>query len=1103
MSSKPGTATAAASCLAGGGMMGALMRSHDWQATPVGPVERWPQSLRTVLSILLGSGYPMYVAWGPKFTQFYNDAYRPILGTTKHPAALGQSAPECFPEIWDFIGPMFRRALETGEATTASDQMLPLDRNGYIEECYFTFSYSPVREESGSAGGVLVTLIETTQRVLAERRLNTLVDLAARTAEAKEAGQACRLALAALSANPHDIPFSLFYLIDSSEQTAHLVCATALEAGAPAAPAVLELSGADQPWPVAGALEASGLQVVADVDRRFAALPGGPWPESPRCAVVLPIASPGQKGLTGFMIAGVSGRQVFDHNYRLFFEMVADRIATAIGNARAYQEERLRAEALTAMDRAKTAFFSNVSHELRTPLTLLLAPVEDALSKEPEQQALSGDGLRLLYRNGQRLLKLANTLLDFAKLEAGRSEASLGATPYMEEALQWLRSDPPPGVTDLTYFPVAEREPRPEACARILVADDNADMREYLQRVLGERYDVHSTVDGRSALENVREHQPDLLISDVMMPDLDGLGLLRALRADPQTRAMPVIMLSPASTAVAGFEGMEADDYLVKPFSARELLARVEGRLELARARRQADHALSESESRFRRLFEANIFAFFFARFDGRILDGNDAFGQMSGYTSEELRSGQVRWDQMTPEEFAEIDRQAQAELRERGRCAPFEKEFIRKDGTRVAVLIGAALLNQPFANQDSWVAFCLDLTERNRLDAQLRRTQKLESLGVLAGGVAHDFNNLLVGIMGNASLALDNMSESNSDRQLLREVVRASERAADLTSQLLAYAGKGKFRVEPIDLSSLIREIGTLIQTSIPKNVQLRLDLHDSLPSVEADSSQMQQLIMNLIINGAESIGEQHGTVLVQTDVHQVDEHYLRTTGTEQELTPGRYVYLEVRDTGCGMDEETKARIFDPFFSTKFLGRGLGLAAVVGIVRGHKGAIKVYTAPGKGSTFKVLFPAREDQTARAGLAAPQDQDLTGAGLVLVVDDEEIVRSAVKSALERYGYSVLAVENGQVATDLFRQVHDRVEMVVLDMTMPVMGGEEALRHLQAIAPEVKVVLSSGFSEVEAVRRFTGKGLAGFIQKPYTAAQLAETIKNCLSNPRVP
>src|SRR6185295_8973910 len=213
----------------------------------------------------------------------------------------------------------------------------------------------------------------------------------------REAEQACRLSLDALSANPHDIPFSLFYLIDAGEQTAHLVCATALESGAPAAPAVLELSGAEQPWPVGGALEASLLQVVSDVDRRFAApLPGGPWPESPRCAVVLPIARPGQKGLTGFLIVGVSGRQVFDQSYRVFFEMVADRIATAIGNARAYQEERLRSEALVALDRAKTAFLSNVSHELRTPLTLLLAPVEDALGQEPEQQALSGDGLRLL-----------------------------------------------------------------------------------------------------------------------------------------------------------------------------------------------------------------------------------------------------------------------------------------------------------------------------------------------------------------------------------------------------------------------------------------------------------------------------------------------------------------------------------------------------------------------------------------------------------------------------------------------------------------------------------------------------------------------------------
>jgi nitrogen-specific signal transduction histidine kinase/ActR/RegA family two-component response regulator len=389
-------------------------------------------------------------------------------------------------------------------------------------------------------------------------------------------------------------------------------------------------------------------------------------------------------------------------------------------------------------------------------------------------------------------------------------------------------------------------------------------------------------------------------------------------------------------------------------------------------------------------------------------------------------------------------------------------------------------------------VVFCIDITERKKFEAQLRQTAKLESLGVLAGGVAHDFNNLLLGILGNASLAFDTTPRSNPNRALLQDVVNASQRAADLTRQLLAYAGKGRFVVELIDFPALIREISTLIQSSIPRNVQLRFSLPEGLPSVEADVTQMRQLLMNLIINGGEAIGDRNGTVLVSTGVQQVDEHYVHSVQASGDLESGMYVFIEVQDTGCGMDQETIGRIFDPFFTTKFMGRGLGLAAAMGIVRGHHGAIKVYSQPGKGTTFKVLFPARE-RSGASSATGDSARDLTGEGLVLVVDDEEMVRRTVKTALERYGYSVLVAENGQEGLDTFRAVHERLIAAVLDMTMPVMSGEEALRRMKEVDPRVPVILSSGFNEVEAVRRFSGKGLAGFIQKPYTAREIAAKI----------
>jgi PAS domain S-box-containing protein len=386
---------------------------------------------------------------------------------------------------------------------------------------------------------------------------------------------------------------------------------------------------------------------------------------------------------------------------------------------------------------------------------------------------------------------------------------------------------------------------------------------------------------------------------------------------------------------------------------------------------------------------------------------------------------------------------------------------------------------------------------ERKRLEEQIRQAQKLESIGVLAGGVAHDFNNLLTGVMGNASLALETLSPTDPGRPFLEDVVRATENAAHLTRQLLAYAGKGRFIVEAINLSELARELTNLIQTSIPKTVHLRLELADNLPLVESDSSQLQQLIMNLVINGAEAIGEgKDGSMLVITGVQDVDETHIRDTFASGEIHPGKYVFLEVQDTGSGMDEETLAKIFDPFFTTKFSGRGLGLAAAMGIVRGHKGAMKVHSAPGRGTTFKVLLPVAAATAAKIRTEAV-GRNLRGTGTILVVDDEEIVRRTATHMLKQHGYSVVLAANGKEAVDVFRERASEIILVLLDFTMPIMSGEETLRHLQSIQPNVKVLLSSGYNEIEAVQRFASRGLAGFIQKPYTTRQLAEKIKEVL------
>ncbi|PWU03825.1 MAG: hypothetical protein C5B51_18045 [Terriglobia bacterium] len=385
-------------------------------------------------------------------------------------------------------------------------------------------------------------------------------------------------------------------------------------------------------------------------------------------------------------------------------------------------------------------------------------------------------------------------------------------------------------------------------------------------------------------------------------------------------------------------------------------------------------------------------------------------------------------------------------------------------------------------------------LADQQRTEERLRQTQKLESLGILAGGIAHDFNNLLTGIIGNISLALDEEPEGNPHRRHLQDAIHASERAADLTRQLLAYSGKGRFAIQHIDISELVRQISALIQTSISKNVQVILNLAEGLPLVEADATQLQQIAMNLIINAAEAIGpEKDGLVVVETGVAQVDEGYLRGTLAAESAGPGKYVYLEVRDTGGGIDENTLPNIFDPFFTTKFMGRGLGLAAVLGIVRGHHGALKVETKAGEGSQFRVLFPATSARRAEPAKEVTY-KHLRGKGTILVVDDEEIVRRIAKNALESWGYGVLLAENGQIAIDMYAAAANEISLVLLDLTMPVMNGEQTLQRLQRIRPDVKVILTSGYDEADALSRFRGADLAGFLQKPYTAGQLAGSVK---------
>ncbi len=384
---------------------------------------------------------------------------------------------------------------------------------------------------------------------------------------------------------------------------------------------------------------------------------------------------------------------------------------------------------------------------------------------------------------------------------------------------------------------------------------------------------------------------------------------------------------------------------------------------------------------------------------------------------------------------------------------------------------------------------------ERQRLELQMQHAQKLESLGVLAGGIAHDFNNLLTGVLGNASLALMELPPDAPLRVYLQQIETSAWRAADLTQQMLAYAGRGKLVIQPINLSRLIEEIGKLFHTVVSKKATLHFEFPPQLPSMVGDPTQLRQVAMNLITNASDALGETTGVIAVRTGVLNANQTYLCTTWLKDELPEGRYVYLEVSDTGCGMDAATVQRIFDPFFSTKFTGRGLGLAALLGIVRGHRGTVKVYSEPGKGSTFKVLFPCAEEAPA----AAKPADSLTwrGAGLVLVVDDEKSVRGLAKSVLRRAGFETVEAANGTECLEVFRAHQDRVVAVLLDLTMPALNGEETFRELRLLRPDVRVIMMSGYSEGEVTTRFVGKGLASVLQKPFHPADLIQALRRAL------
>jgi signal transduction histidine kinase len=1088
---------AVADWLAGGGEMGERIRAFDWSSTALGPVERWPQSLRSAVSICLPSKAQIILCWGPELITIYNDGYRPVFGA-KHPHALGLPVREAWREVWpQGLKDLFEGVLATGEAFWAKDLPFSLERYGYPEEAFFDVSYDPVRDESGGVGGIFCIVNETTGRVVGERRLRTLRDLGTRAAAAKSADDVFEVACSVLAGCAHDVPFAYLYAHDRR-----------YPADAPPSDA----------WPLDRAAE-SGLPITIDtLTGVLAALPGGPWPEPAQTAVVLPLGRAGAAAPHGFLVAGVSPRRRLDPDYMTFFTLLAGQVSTALANVQAYEEERKRAEALAEIDRAKTAFFSNVSHEFRTPLTLMLGPIEELLRGRDTLLPPQIEQLTLVRRNSRRLLKLVNTLLDFSRIEAGRAQADYrpvdlaaltadlassfrsaceragltlqvecepvgtiyvdrdmfekillnllsnafkytfdggvgvslrdagdfvrltvsdtgtgipdrdlphlftrfyrvegargrsfegtgiglalvqelvhlhGGTieasstegrgssftvtlpkgsahlpaehvrdagdaraafghidVYVEEALRWLPEADDREGADLTDG-VSVRN----AGRRVLLVDDNADLRAYLRHLLEGRFAVETASNGEEAFAAATARVPDVIVADVMMPKLDGFGLLRQVRAHPALSMVPVILLSARAGEEARIEGLQggADDYLVKPFSARELVARVDSALEIARVRLEADRRKDE--------FLAVL--------------------------AHELRNP----------------------------LAPIRTglELIRLAGdTPAAVEQVRAVMQRQVSHMVHLVDDLLDVSRITAGKITLQR--QLTPLAVMVNS------------------AVD------------------ANRAAAAAGQL---------------------------------NLLVRLP--DGGVWLDVDPTRFVQVISNVLHN-AVKFTNAGGTITIAGELRS------RPDARAGELA------LTVTDTGAGIAPEMLPRVFDLFAqgtttAERQPGLGIGLALARRLIEMHGGSIRAHSdGPGCGSAFEIRMPV----TAQAPDTMPERtaadvQKITRR--VLVIDDNADVADLMALHVAALGGDAHTARDGQSGVE--RALAVRPHVVLIDIGMPGMDGYETCRRIRAgLGRSAMLVAVSGWGQQQDKARAMSAGFDAHVTKPADPAVLASLL----------
>ena len=1239
--------------LLGGGEMGERMRAHDWSRTVLGPAALWPRSLKTAVRIMLTSRQPMFVWWGEELINLYNDPYKAIIGG-KHPDALGRPAARVWSEIWDQIASRAESALRRNEGTYDEALLLIMERNGYPEETYYTFSYSPVPDDDGGTGGIICANSDDTQRIIGERQLTLFRELSTGAADARTVADACARCATALATDPHDVPFAMIYLVEPDGRSVVLAGTAGIAHDHPAVPATLALDD-PSPWPIAEAIRTRHPCVTPEGGLSGLTLPRGAWERAPDRAVAVPIARSGETGRSGVLVAGLNPFRLFDDSYRGFMELVSSHIAATIGNAHAYAEERRRAETLAELDRAKTAFFSNVSHEFRTPLTLMLGPIDELRATAADADR---ERIELLQRNALRLQKLVNTLLEFSRIEAGRIHASFAPTDlaalttdlastfrsacesaglslvvdcarlpepiyvdhdmwekivlnllsnafkftfageirvaleatqggvellvrdtgggipaeqlphvferfrrvegaaarthegtgiglalvqelarlhggsvgvtsevgrgttfriaipaghahlprdqiaapgggsvvassaqaFVGEALRWLpdalttaASDGaswpvPPSVPLLREVPAYGRRPR------IVLADDNADMRAYVQRLLSERFAVEAVVDGEAALAAIAREVPDLVLSDVMMPRLDGFGLLRALRADERTRTIPVVLLSARAGEEAEVEGLErgADDYLVKPFSAGELLARVTARLELARVRREVDDALRESEARFRHMADNAPVMVWMSEADGRCSFLSRSWYEFTGHEGDSgLGSG---WLAAVHPEDRPAMQSSYLDANEQRR--PFRQEYRlrHRDGQVRWVLDAAAPRFAPDGSFLGFIGSVIDISDRKRaedalLEADRRKDEFLATL-------AHELRNPLAPIR-NALHVLRMAPQHGATAERLhgmmeRQVSHMVRLVDDLLEVSRITRGKIELRREIVDLAGVVR---SAVESSKPLIDAGRHDLQVALPDapllLDADPVRLAQVIGNLLNNAAKYTAR-GGRIR------------LAARRSDDELV------ISVRDDGVGIPRDMLPKVFDLFtqvertLSSAQGGLGIGLTLVRRIVELHGGRVEARSeGADAGSEFVVVLPLAKPRAD--GNGALQEDDpafpLMPRRRVLVVDDNQDAAETLGMLLRVLGLDVHVANDGPAALAALR--HQRPSVVLLDIGMPGMDGYEVAARIRAQSDlgDVVLIALTGWGQSDDRQRSRDAGFDHHLVKPVDLSTL--------------